>query len=410
MMTEMRLFYISTHIATSHNQMKKKRDTNYSCFEYSWKTFFRTILSTICVLYISAYRISNPHIRHEKFFIYQPSGGFNNQRIEMQNALRFCQILNRTLIVPMAARHSNLGAYIYLGYDSTIPMDLLIDVDYLNNTLPNGFGDVVPLNMNLVKYLELLHEVLEDGDIAVMPIRKIARPKSLFDCNTEKFIAKFKGQSEKKVIAVLGHFHCHYFRDDENRIEMEKISQAIRYSKTFRLFSLKLYQESFNYEFMNGVHIRTGDYFEKLGGDDYLKHFLHTIAKRGPGSFKKNEPLYIATNPSDDNSLMNIFVRHFESVYFYKDLNQSLVKMFHSGFTQLGIIDHRAKLDFFGLVEQLLLSLMTKFKGTRQSTFSWFIDYTRQDSHLMKLFPELFDVHGLRMNILNISVSVETYS
>ena len=42
-----------------------------------------------------------------KYFVYQTSGGFNNQRILFENALIVCQLLNRTCVAPPSAPHTN---------------------------------------------------------------------------------------------------------------------------------------------------------------------------------------------------------------------------------------------------------------------------------------------------------------
>ena len=43
----------------------------------------------------------------QNYFVYQPSGGLNNQRVLLEHALVICQLLNRTCLVPPAAAHTN---------------------------------------------------------------------------------------------------------------------------------------------------------------------------------------------------------------------------------------------------------------------------------------------------------------
>ena len=42
-----------------------------------------------------------------KYFVYQPSGGINNQRKQLENAMIICRLTNRTCIAPPIAPHSN---------------------------------------------------------------------------------------------------------------------------------------------------------------------------------------------------------------------------------------------------------------------------------------------------------------
>ena len=45
---------------------------------------------------------------NEKYFIFQPSGGLSNQRIIIEQALVVCRALNRTCVLPMAAKHTSM--------------------------------------------------------------------------------------------------------------------------------------------------------------------------------------------------------------------------------------------------------------------------------------------------------------
>ena len=44
----------------------------------------------------------------QKYFLYSPSGGFSNQRAEIENAMMIGKILNRTVIIPEIGKHAQM--------------------------------------------------------------------------------------------------------------------------------------------------------------------------------------------------------------------------------------------------------------------------------------------------------------
>jgi len=48
----------------------------------------------------------NDYVPGRKYFIYSPSGGWNNQRECLENAMEIGKLLNRTVYVPMAGKHT----------------------------------------------------------------------------------------------------------------------------------------------------------------------------------------------------------------------------------------------------------------------------------------------------------------
>ena len=72
-----------------------------------------------------------------KYFVYQPTGGWGNQRLEMLYAICNCLLWNRTLILPAVAAHTN-G---WTGYQSWTKDQLLsaadvLDIEHMNALLP----------------------------------------------------------------------------------------------------------------------------------------------------------------------------------------------------------------------------------------------------------------------------------
>mmetsp|Transcript_5081 Transcript_5081/g.5995 ORF Transcript_5081/g.5995 Transcript_5081/m.5995 type:complete len:127 (+) Transcript_5081:43-423(+) len=98
--------------------------------------------------------------------------------------------------------------------------------------------------------------------------------------------------------------------------------------------------------------------------------------------FDTSVPMYIATEPTESIVGFDKIKKRF-STYFYRDLNQTLMKAFRNTF--------RSKTkstinDMFGVIEQLIGTYAEKFQGTNISTFSKFIVFMRNNRNL--LFPE----------------------
>lgn len=96
----------------------------------------------------------NEFIKGRKYFIYNPTGGFNNQRVCFQNALEIARLTNRTLYVPMVGKHTSS----WLSYESQtletlFPFDRVIDFSYLS-TYRNV--TLVPLNVTLSTFIHRL--------------------------------------------------------------------------------------------------------------------------------------------------------------------------------------------------------------------------------------------------------------
>lgn len=118
-------------------------------------------------------RAYNDVSNEEKYFMYSPSGGFNNQRLELEFALRMAKVFNRTLVVPMAGKHSDLWrGYWYLPNEDLFPMDRIIDLEHMED-----YGvKLLPLNISLSRFVDKVS-------------RKYGKSNVTFDYST-KFTAR----------------------------------------------------------------------------------------------------------------------------------------------------------------------------------------------------------------------------
>uniref|UniRef100_A0A7S3LNV6 O-fucosyltransferase family protein n=1 Tax=Aplanochytrium stocchinoi TaxID=215587 RepID=A0A7S3LNV6_9STRA len=313
-----------------------------------------------------------------KYFVYQPSGGMNNQRIELEAALLFANKLGRNLIVPMAGKHSSISAYMRLKPNELVPMDVIFDFKYISR---DQFADIklVPINMTLPDFIKQLRRKFPE-DCSDRTFNRAATRDRVDNtaCGTYGFLKAAKAQKAKRFLIYEGHFYCHYFRYPEQA----DASRYMRYNPILRSYTLLLLKNTFKAEGgkirrFNAFHSRRGDYKNKLG---YMQGYAKYQMKKK--DFDTSVPMYIATEPTESIVGFDKIKKRF-STYFYRDLNQTLMKAFRNTF--------RSKTkstinDMFGVIEQLIGTYAEKFQGTNISTFSKFIVFMRNNRNL--LFPE----------------------
>ena len=96
----------------------------------------------------------------ERYLVYSPSGGWSNQMWELATALILARQANRTLVVPMAAKHTNgWGRYALLGEDSLVPMDRVLDLEHMER----AFASEAPRRRRLVPLDRPLEPWWEDA-------------------------------------------------------------------------------------------------------------------------------------------------------------------------------------------------------------------------------------------------------
>eukprot|EP00511_Aplanochytrium_stocchinoi_P002919 CAMPEP_0204823252 /NCGR_PEP_ID=MMETSP1346-20131115/1329_1 /ASSEMBLY_ACC=CAM_ASM_000771 /TAXON_ID=215587 /ORGANISM="Aplanochytrium stocchinoi, Strain GSBS06" /LENGTH=384 /DNA_ID=CAMNT_0051949819 /DNA_START=221 /DNA_END=1372 /DNA_ORIENTATION=+ len=218
-----------------------------------------------------------------KYFMFTPSGGFNNQRICLEYALRIGKILNRAVIAPMAGKHLNFWyRYFNQTYDTLVPMDTLLDFEYLQS-----YGtDLIPLNITLK---ELEKQLNKEGRIETIYKK--------YRANWKEHDIPRQLASDAQVLFLKGHTMYHKWFDQEI---IDETRSYVVYSKLIRRTAFEI-MKSLGGKY-NAVHIRLGDYmkapakgtergFKTPDPENIVKDL---ISKK---KFSIDEPLYIATEP-----------------------------------------------------------------------------------------------------------------
>jgi hypothetical protein len=85
----------------------------------------------------------------ELYFMYSPSGGFSNQRVELENALMIGRMLNRTVLVPPIGKHTQM----WWKYEALLPVHLYPADCVLDFARLLAIQKVVPFEEPIAQFL-----------------------------------------------------------------------------------------------------------------------------------------------------------------------------------------------------------------------------------------------------------------
>ena len=323
---------------------------------------------------------------NQSFFVYSPSGGLNNQRMEIEYALHISKLLKRTLLVPMLGPHTSLWHnYRKVARSNLCPADFIFDIQNFETYGPK----VMPLNCTI----DALEQVLVELPQALATIvyhRERRRDWHADEVRSELRPIRSKVVFLKGPTSKLFRFLAFVRMVDDGNCALvfhnwfppyiiTAVRSKSRYTAGVRRLALKLVDASLPRAF-NALHLRLGD-----KGDHGItaKGLTEIMIYR---NFSVEDPVYIATEPREIDSRPDLFLPLEEKwkVVYARDLApQEAMNDFRSHFSP------RLRDDMFGVVEQLICTAAYKFKGSPYSRFTQFIGFMRQ--HKKELFPEYYE-------------------
>ena len=323
----------------------------------------------------------------EKYFIYQTSGGFSNQRWMLAQVLEMARILDRTLVVPMIAQHTNMwGRNWKLSGDKMFPADRLLDFPHMAN---NGLK-VVPLNITVKEFVErweypgfetktspnwyIYYDA--NGMARKHHEHKLSETWSSWKSRKEKFIFLAGASAWQMDIVNPNNHHIGI----ENALDWEW--KYTRFSPYFRGLALRFSKKLFGGNY-NAMHVRMGDYSYKRDMKELPLRLILRLKKEHFEKTSKN--LYIATEPKTKRTLFWRVQKHFD-VKYSTDLDKNLLQEFDALFSEHHH-DHLRN-DILGNIEQMICALGKQFAGTMFSTFSKWIYSMRIPKQRAVLLPE----------------------
>jgi len=282
-----------------------------------------------------------------RYFMYTPSGGLNNQALELINSINVAKFLNRTtVVVPQAAAHSNFRQG-YLTSEDLIPMDVLYDFQKIE--LLSGLR-FVALNETIDKFLKRV------DDVAIIDTEKTYTHQ-----NKAIYLKKAMEHPDSRLVYFSGSFFNYWFPSPKRFAE----GFYLHHTNFIKDLGRKCVENKFKDGAFNAMHIRRGDFKDRAGSSSIA--FVKRAQILG---WSKNVPVYIATNEKGPrrSSFMSPLLDYFETVLFLADMESYSLPVKHAS-------------DFWGVIEQEICARAGRFLGTLQSTFSLRIHKLRIGDH-----------------------------
>ncbi|GBG34202.1 Hypothetical Protein FCC1311_104262 [Hondaea fermentalgiana] len=196
--------------------------------------------------------LAEHEVQAKQWLVFQQSGGFNNQRIILERALRICKLLKRTCLVPPAGRHSSMFKnYNRLDADEIIAMDRVLDFGLLQD-----YQEAVPSALRFEDTLPILQKAFpESTQWHVIEQSRAERKKTPLGYENITALAA----NPASVIYIAGPTMWQRFAPGFD----EEVHPYIRYAPFFRAISLDLARSLRLGRHYICVHSRPSDHGEK---------------------------------------------------------------------------------------------------------------------------------------------------
>ncbi|CAG8489520.1 1522_t:CDS:1, partial [Cetraspora pellucida] len=357
----------------------------------------------------------------EKYITYLPHGGFNNQRVELENAIFLAWFLNRTLIIPPIILFEGSANFIFLRYDdlyNVLSQFILssrnqFQICIKNNPKSGPLGLLFREEQKgcpMVTYSMYDWDELIDFTFLKLHIKHINRQdfnyKNLLESlhiynNTEVYnMTKDEYPYQQRyyddATSTIG---LDIFKERVNLIDLSKRSEKLLHFGSVYPATRIVRQLPESNEFWNKLMNKalpnnptliniTDKIVDKIGGIDnfigiharlkdgrYLRNQKETVQnliKRIEKDFKDGvclkTTIFLATDMKRDHISLQPFFQKFSScTYILDDFKDLLEPLKFLKNPRDGIIMYEFLIP---LVDLLVVSKGNKFYGTKNSTFS----------------------------------------
>ena len=219
-----------------------------------------------------------------RYILYHPSGGFSNQRMEIEYAVEIGKLLNRTVYVPMCGRHTNgWAAYNALKEgEDLFPMDRILDFPYIETY--DHRVRLAPLNMTVSRFAGRFQKRYGPESVLI-----IQAPREFYG---KEDVIRWRQYKQPLIFFRGPGFYHPWFPQST----MDEVRKHVRFTKYLRDLSIKVSKAALGEKFY-AMHIRMGDYAYRRHGDasTYLGRARQYKWKL------KEIPTYVATEPNRDD-------------------------------------------------------------------------------------------------------------
>lgn len=303
----------------------------------------------------------------ERYMMYSSSGGYNNQLYNLAIALKIASKHNRTLIIPMAMRHTDGWLFHErLRQIDGLPMDHCIDFQRLERK-----GNILPLDIPILKfaveYLRLNTTTWESNKkLLLVNLNQDKTKNQKFP--SDKYIGN-QLSSKKQVVWLRKMFYIYTHQSQfrfggviEDLMDLGHIQPA----PYLHFLGENIIKLAFQSGSFNAMHIRLGDFvLQDRSGKDASKYLAVGLRR----NWRRNKTLYIASEPGAELYFAPLKV-YFRNVMRARDLIKFDAVKVLLGELSLSLPSSHIRVDVFGIIEAVICSLANDFVGTAVSTFS----------------------------------------
>lgn len=306
-----------------------------------------------------------------KYFVFQPSGGWGNQRMLLRWAMRAANAMDRILIVPMVAPHNKMWqGYDRLNASDMVAVDRVLDLDALEAGTVRGIRVWRGHLRDLPKALPGTWKT----NLGLRPTTKWLKENAIR--------AKWRNLDERVV-----------FWQKASMWECcgggELMTPYIMFNDEFKHISLELAKILFNkdngddgdnvFGKYNAVHVRRGGGHTRIDRRS-AEHYYDM--KLIPNKLLLEMPLYVATDEKNKT-----WFEHWKTKGYRLSFWADIVKADTQGLSRKFINSYPRSMrnDVIGFIEQLICARANKWTGSDGSTFSFSIGG-------MRLFKSLVDL------------------
>lgn len=313
----------------------------------------------------------DPEDKEAKYFVYQPSGGWGNQRLILRWAMRAANAMDRILILPKIAPHSMMWqGYDNLTSEETVRAGLVLDLDAMALGVNRGVREYRGHLRQLKKLLPGSWRVWTKPQTRVN-----AEGRTVVAWMTENAMrAHWRRRTERVVFWNKGSMWMCCAGG-------EKMTAYIMFTRKLKRAALLLAERLFRGESYNAIHVRRAQGHTRIDRRT-ARHYIdyHML----PAGMNASTPVYVATDEKNREWFADI-AELYPNTLFWEDLmkhspgNREIVEAALADFPE------RMRGDVVGFLEQLICANAERWTGSDGSTFTMSIAGMRRYATLRKV-------------------------
>mmetsp|Transcript_22091 Transcript_22091/g.43476 ORF Transcript_22091/g.43476 Transcript_22091/m.43476 type:complete len:536 (-) Transcript_22091:87-1694(-) len=292
-----------------------------------------------------------------RFFLYQPSGGWGNQRLILRWAIIAANAMNRTLVLPPVAPHANFYAgFNKFSSNEVLNMGQVLDLDTLASRVQAGIrvhdGDMTSYETKILQNRTW---------------RVYERPQAISFIQEKMILRRWASETADVVYwhktsmwKCCATMDVNYYAFIQYGMEFSKTLQGVALQSVTSMVPR-----------YNAIHFRRGDsqIMERRNVHKYVKY--HRSSMR---YMNRSLPLYIATDERDRAMFQPLITTYgFSKLVFAEDLAEDIMGPF------MAQVPATMRGDVYGFIDQIICVYAEQWSGSALSTFSYVISAMRNN-------------------------------